>query len=159
MALIKSLFKKYKEIILYLIFGVLTTLVNYIVYFSSKIILQKLNVGEDINYKISTVIAWVVAVGFAYITNRIWVFDSSAKGGKQLTKELTLFVSARLFSLGLELLIMFIGMDLLDAGDFKLKLLAVMLPMGELITKTIAQIVIIVSNFVFSKLIIFKNKN
>lgn len=69
-----------------------------------------------------------------------------------------LFVGARLFSLVLELIIMFIGMDLLSAGERTVVLFDKTLPLGEFITKTIAQIVIIVSNYVFSKLVVFRKK-
>ena len=69
-----------------------------------------------------------------------------------------LFVGARLFSLVLELIIMFIGMDLLSAGERTVVLFDNTLPLGEFITKTIAQIVIIVSNYVFIKLVVFRKK-
>lgn len=146
----KKLLKKYKELILYVVFGALTTLVNYVVYFGCKAL--------HIPYQPSTVIAWIAAVAFAYITNRIWVFESKSSGAKAICKEIVLFVGARLFSLVLELIIMFIGMDLLSAGERTVVLFEKTLPLGEFITKTIAQIVIIVSNYVFSKLVVFRKK-
>lgn len=147
---IKALLNKYKEILLYLVFGVLTTVVNYVVYFSCKAI--------GVGYKPATVIAWILAVAFAYVTNRIWVFESKSSGFKGISKEIILFVSARLFSLVLELIIMYIGMDLCKAGEYTLDISSHILPLGELITKTIAQIVIIISNYIFSKCIIFRTK-
>lgn len=146
----KKLLLKYKEVILYIIFGVLTTLVNYIVYFGCKAV--------HIPYQPATVVAWIAAVTFAYVTNRIWVFESKNRGAKAVFKEIVLFVGARLFSLVLELIIMYIGMDLLLAGEHTIDLLGKTLPLGEFITKTIAQIVIIISNYIFSKLIIFRKK-
>lgn len=146
----KKLIEKYKELILYVIFGVLTTIVNYAVYFGCKAL--------HLPYQPSTVIAWIAAVAFAYITNRIWVFESKTCGAKAIIKEIVLFVGARLFSLVLELIIMFIGMDLLSAGERTIILLDKTLPLGEFITKTVAQIVIIVSNYIFSKLVIFRKK-
>ena len=146
----KKLIEKYKELILYVIFGVLTTIVNYAVYFGCKAL--------HLHYQPSTVIAWIAAVAFAYITNRIWVFESKTCGAKAIIKEIVLFVGARLFSLVLELIIMFIGMDLLSAGERTIILLDKTLPLGEFITKTVAQIVIIVSNYIFSKLVIFRKK-
>lgn len=147
---IKTLLNKYKEMLLYLVFGVLTTVVNYVVYFGCK--------AAGVGYKPATVIAWVLAVAFAYVTNRIWVFESKNSGFKGISKEIALFVSARLFSLILELIIMYIGMDLCKAGEYILDISSHILPFGELITKTIAQFVIIISNYVFSKCIIFRAK-
>ena len=146
----KKLIEKYKELILYVIFGVLTTIVNYAVYFGCKAL--------HLPYQPATVIAWIAAVAFAYITNRIWVFESKTCGAKAIIKEIVLFVGARLFSLVLELIIMFIGMDLLSAGERTIILLDKTLPLGEFITKTVAQIVIIMSNYIFSKLVIFRKK-
>lgn len=146
----KKLLKKYKELILYVVFGALTTLVNYVVYFGCKAL--------HIPYQPATVIAWIAAVAFAYITNRIWVFESKTFGAKAICKEIVLFVGARLFSLVLELIIMFIGMDLLSAGERTVVLFDKTLPLGEFVTKTVAQIVIIVSNYVFSKLVVFRKK-
>lgn len=146
----KKLLLKYKELILYVVFGALTTLVNYIVYFGCKAL--------HIPYQPSTVIAWIAAVAFAYVTNRIWVFASKTRGAKAISKEIVLFVGARLFSLVLELIIMYIGMDLLSAGEYTITFVGKTLPLGEFITKTVAQIVIIVSNYVFSKLVIFRKK-
>lgn len=145
---IKKLLKKYREITVYIVFGGLTTVVNYIVYFVCKTV--------GIEYEISTVIAWIAAVAFAYITNRVFVFKSAAKGFKSVFKETSLFVSARLFSLGLELVIMFVGMDLLKAGEFTAAIAEKTLPLGEFITKTVAQAVIVASNYIFSKIVIFK---
>lgn len=146
----KKLLKKYKELILYVVFGALTTLVNYVVYFGCKML--------QIPYQPATVVAWIAAVAFAYITNRIWVFASKTSGVKAVLKEIVLFVGARLFSLVLELIIMFIGMDLLSAGERVVVWFDKSLPLGEFVTKTVAQIVIIVSNYIFSKLVIFRKK-
>ena len=72
MNLIKDLYKKYKEIILYLIFGVLTTLVNIIIFYLFNDIIK-------IDYKISNIIAWITSVIFAFITNKLVVFESKNK--------------------------------------------------------------------------------
>jgi len=80
------LFYKYKEVLLYLFFGVLTTIVSFVsFYFSSEIF--------KIHYLISNVISWIFAVGFAYVTNRIWVFESKTKGIKSILKEMLTFVT------------------------------------------------------------------
>lgn len=150
MTKIKALLRKHREILLYVVFGALTTLVNYIVYFACKAV--------GLTYSPSTVVAWVLAVTFAYCTNRIWVFKSKSRGAKRIFKEMGLFVAARLFSLILELGIMFVGMSLLHAGLFVIEGLGREWPVGEFITKTVAQVIIVISNYFFSKLIIFKKK-
>lgn len=145
---VRSLLKKHKELILYVIFGGLTTLVNYVVYFLCKAV--------GLSYSPATVIAWIVAVGFAYIVNRVWVFASKSRGVRAVLREIILFVGARLFSLVLELGVMFVGMDLLGAGRWVVSLSTVTLPLGEFLTKTVAQILVVLSNYVFSKLVIFR---
>ena len=70
--MIKNLFNKYKEIISYLFFGVMTTLVNFVSFWAFNKIL-----GESL-YLISNVIAWVISVVFAYVTNKLWVFESKS---------------------------------------------------------------------------------
>ena len=144
---VRSLFQKHKELILYVIFGGLTTLVNYVVYFLCKAV--------GLSYSPATVIAWIVAVGFAYIVNRVWVF-ARKRGARAVLREIILFVGARLFSLVLELGVMFVGMDLLQAGRWVISLSAADLPLGEFLTKTVAQILVVLSNYVFSKLVIFR---
>ena len=133
----KELWLKYKEVIAYLFFGVLTTVVNFIVYFACTDVLH-------IHYLISNIISWIAAVLFAYLTNRKWVFESKVTGKAALLKEFTAFVSCRLFSGVMDLGIMFVGVDLLGISDK--------------ITKFLTQVVVVVLNYVFSKLIIFKNK-
>ena len=133
----KELWLKYKEVIAYLFFGVLTTVVNFIVYFACTDLFH-------IHYLISNVISWVAAVLFAYLTNRKWVFESKVTGKAAIIKEFTAFVSCRLFSGVMDLGIMFVGVDILGISDK--------------ITKFLTQVVVVVLNYVFSKLIIFKNK-
>ncbi len=143
--------KKHKELILYILFGALTTLVNYVVYFLCK--------AGGFGYSPATVIAWIVAVAFAYIVNRICVFESKNNGVRAVLREIFLFVGARLLSLVLELFVMFVGMDLLHAGAWTIVLLSETLPLGEFLTKTVAQILVVLSNYVFSKLVIFRNRH
>lgn len=147
---IPSLFQKHKELILYVIFGGLTTLVNYVVYFLCKTV--------GFSYSPATVIAWIVAVGFAYIVNRVWVFESKSRGLRAVLREIVLFVGARLLSLALELAVMFVGMDLLGAGRWVVSLSTLSMPLGEFLTKTVAQILVVLSNYVFSKLVIFRKR-
>ena len=121
-----------KHLTLYIIFGVLTTLVNISVYlFLTKIC--------GVNYLISNIIAWVLSVLFAYITNRRWVFESESHN---ILKEMSLFFSGRLFSGIVDTLLMFLFIDILFIDDF--------------ISKIIIQVIVIVLNYLFSKMIVFK---
>lgn len=145
----KKLFEKYREIIVYVVFGVLTTLVNYIIHFSLSFL--------GANYYICVSGAWLGAVIFAYVTNRIFVFDSKTKGKAQI-KEVGLFLGARVFSYGLEMLIafIFIGCMHFDKITLSVYFMEAPLPLGEFIVKTVSQVIIVISNYVFSKLVIFK---
>lgn len=121
-----------KELILYIIFGVLTTLVNILVYyFFTKIIL--------VNYIISNILAWVFSVFFAYVTNRIWVFESK---NENIIKECFLFFGGRLFSGVVDTGLMYLFIDILSIGDF--------------ISKIVIQVIVVVLNYVLSKLVVFK---
>ena len=92
MKMIKKLFIKYKELITYVFFGGLTTVVNLIVFKLFGMLL-----GDE-RYLISNAIAWVVAVIFAFITNKLWVFESKSLSGKVLLKEIPSFFAARVLS-------------------------------------------------------------
>ncbi|MGN0571011.1 MAG: GtrA family protein [Candidatus Fimenecus sp.] len=145
---IKDLLKKYREIILYVLFGGLTTVINYIIYFACT-------EGLHIGWSPATLFAWIGAVLFAYVTNRIWVFESRAKGFRAVSYEFVKFIGARLLSLGLEWLTLKLLIDTLHMDTF----LWHDLPLGEFLAKTIAQILVIIANYVFSKWIVFrKNK-
>ena len=137
MKFIMNMYKKYEDVILYLFFGGLTFLICIASYYVCADILS-------MHYMVANVISWVIAVLFAYITNRIWVFKSNAKGFRAILKELWLFIACRLTTGGIEIVIMFIGVTLMNVND--------------MIVKIIAQIIVILSNYVFSKLIIFKKK-
>ena len=129
-----NLYKKYKGIINYLIFGGLTTLLSIITYaLFSKVF--------NIDYLISNVLSWVLAVLFAYITNKLFVFESKSKKN---IKEITSFFFFRIISLVMEMVILYIFVDMLYIDD--------------LVTKIIAQVIVIVANYVFSKVFVF-NKN
>lgn len=144
---IKALFKKHKELILYVVFGALTTLVNYILYFSCTS-------GFKIGWSAATVIAWVGAVLFAYFTNRKWVFASKSHGAKAVLSEFLKFIAARLSSLALEWLTLKLLLDILHFDAFQWK----SLPVGELVAKTIGQLLVIITNYILSKLVVFAKK-
>ncbi|MCI8654445.1 MAG: GtrA family protein [Clostridia bacterium] len=134
-----ELIKKYEEILKYLIIGLLTTIVNYIVF----IILVN---NAKIEMHTSNIIAWIVSVIFAYFTNKLFVFESKSFKLKVLIKEISTFGIARILSLLLEELILYIFVNLLN--------------MNKLIIKLIANIVVIILNYILSKFIIFrKTKN
>ena len=147
----KRFFEKYREIIVYIVFGALTTLVNYIIHFG----LRALNV----NYYLALSLAWAGAVLFAYVTNKIFVFNSKVKG-IEILREFGLFVGARVFSYGLELLLSYIFIDLARADRlvWEPTFIDAVIPIGELGVKTFAQVFIVISNYIFSKLVIFKKK-
>lgn len=134
---IKELFNKYREIIMYLIFGVLTTVVSLAVYYI--LVYTILNPNNPFELQVANIISWIAGVTFAYFTNRSMVFQSK---NKNKLKEAGSFVLARVVTLIMDMLIMFAGVTLLRGNDKLLKL--------------ISQVIVIVSNYVFSKLFVFK---
>ena len=115
--------------------GVLTTLVSIGTYgLFAKII--------GINYLISNIISWVVSVAFAYITNKIFVFKNKEKEKKQVFIQIYQFVKYRLFSLIIDILLMYAFVELVKIDD--------------MISKIIVQVIVIVLNYVFSKIFVFK---
>lgn len=134
---IKEWYVKYKSIILYLFFGVCTTAVNVIVYWVTAHLLQ-------IETMSSTVIAWVIAVLFAYITNRKWVFHSNITSIKEIIREIICFFTCRLATGGVDWGCMFLFVNVIG--------------MNDIFIKFIANIIVIVLNYIASKLIIFTKK-
>ena len=134
---IKDLLKKYKFIILYGIFGVLTTLINIVSYSLLYSVLGVSNV-------ISNIIAWVISVLFAFITNKLWVFESKSFEFKLFMAELGNFTLCRLATGLLDLGIMFVGVDLLKGP--------------AIILKVVSNIIVIILNYVMSKVFVFKKK-
>ncbi len=130
-----NIYTKYKEVILYLVFGVLTTIVSFVSYYFCSDILQ-------IHYLISNIISWVLAVAFAYVTNRIWVFESKSDSLNEVLKEMFAFVNCRLLSGVIDMGVMFLLVDALKIND--------------LYAKLFTQVIVVVLNYIFSKLIIFK---
>lgn len=145
---LKSLFLKYKEPILYVFFGGLTTLVNYIIYFSCT-------EGFRLGWSAATVLAWSGAVLFAYVTNRKWVFESSAIGVQAVVLEFAKFIAARLLSLGMEWVTLKLLLDILHMNNY----IYASLPVGEFAAKTIAQVIVIIANYIFGKWVVFRKKN
>ncbi len=149
---IKELFVKYKEVITYLIFGVLTTVVNIVSYD----LLQSINGG--MSYLVNNAIAWFVSVVFAYVTNKLFVFNSKRWECKLVCKEILEFFGARIFSFGIEELGLWLMVDLLGMGAITLNLLSFSFT-GDIIAKVILSVIVIILNYFFSKFIIFKKKD
>lgn len=124
-----------KETILYVIFGVLTTIVNLIAYYLFSNII-------NINYLISNAIAWIISVVFAYITNKFFVFNSSYINKDVIIEEFIKFMNCRLISGLSEVVLLFLFVDLLL--------------MNDIVGKLIIGILVATINFIFSKVFIFK---
>lgn len=137
----------HKEALLYLLFGALTTLVSILTF---AIFNQLLG---DERYLLSNLISWVIAVVFAFFTNKHLVFASKKNVKKTLLSEGGKFLGARVLSLGLEELILWMMLDVMGLSGFALAFLD-----GEIISKTVATVFVVVANYFFSKFIIFKKK-
>lgn len=146
---IKSLIIKYKELITYGLFGVATTVVNFGTFEIASRIL-----GEEL-YLLSNVIAWVVCVTFAYVTNKLWVFESKNMKPEVVMKELLSFFAARGFSFIIEEGGLFLLVDVVGLSDFSLEVLGFRIS-GTLIAKAVVGVVVVVINYFFSKMFIFK---
>lgn len=135
MNFIKSVIEKYKGLIMYGFFGVLTTLINIITYYLCSHIL-------DYGTILSNILAWIVAVAFAFITNKIWVFESKSLEMSVLIKEVFSFTSCRLLTGAMDMLFMYVFVDLLFFND--------------IFIKVISNILVIILNYIGSKLWVFK---
>lgn len=137
--MIKNIYQKYKELINYLFFGVLTTVVSLVTYY--LLVYTILDPNNSIELQIANIISWITCVTFAYITNRIYVFDSK---NKNILTEMVKFYSSRLTTLFLDMLFMYIFVTKFNFNDK--------------IIKIIVQIIIIILNYILSKLLVFKTK-
>lgn len=133
------------EVFRYLFFGGLTTIVSLGSYFLAALAIGGGNELTGLQVQVANIISWIFAVSFAYITNKLWVFNSRSTDIKVLFREITSFVSARIFSLVVEAGWLFLSVELLNINDF--------------IAKVIGQFVVVVLNYIFSKLFIFKKTN
>lgn len=131
----RNLWKKYREMILYVVFGGFTTLVNWGMYFLFADFVK-------MPYLWATALAQVAAILFAYITNRIWVFQSKVRDVKGILLEMLRFFGCRGLSLLMDVGCMYVGVDLLHFDDGWMKLLS--------------NVIVIALNYVFSKLLIFR---
>jgi putative flippase GtrA len=132
------IFQKYKMVILYLFFGGCTTLINIVVYY----VLYEV---AGVSNLISTIFAWIVSVLFAFVTNRNYVFESEQNSISARLKEVVMFFSCRLLTGVLDVIIMVVAVDFLHGNS--------------LIWKIISNILVILLNYIASKLVIFKKKD
>ncbi len=146
-----ELFNKYKELILYVVFGGFTTVVNFIAFWIFGKIL-----GEEL-YLISNAIAWFVSVVFAYITNKLFVFEAKSFAPKTLLKEISVFFSARVFSFGVEEGGLWFLVDLLKFGDFSFTVFGFEIS-GQLIAKLLLAVIVVLINYFVSKFAVFTKK-
>lgn len=129
-----DLFFKYKEIVMYLIFGVLTTLVDFAVYFPLANIL-------NVHYLLSNLFAWIAAVIFAFVTNKLWVFESRSLEFKVIVREFSAFVGGRLLSFLIQELLLYLFVDIAAFNSN--------------VSKIAVSVVVIILNYIFSKLFVF----
>ena len=134
---IRTLIEKHWDIVSYLFFGVCTTIVNYLVYIPCYNLL-------GMSASVSNMVAWVVAVAFAYLTNKPFVFKSNDWSAQTVVPELTKFVGCRIGSGAAETLILFVAVDLLGWN-------------GN-IWKLLTQVMVVILNYIGSKLLVFRKK-
>lgn len=134
---IMQLYRKYKSILSYLIFGVLTTVVNVAAYYLCYDVIGIENIP-------STVVAWIIAVAFAFITNKLFVFESRSWKMRIALKEACNFTFCRLGTGVIELIVMYVFVDVLNYNGTVMKL--------------ISNIIVIILNYIASKLLIFRKK-
>lgn len=133
--MLKRLMKKYEEIIMYIVVGICTMIVSLVSYFIMANTLQ-------IYYQVANIISWVLAVAFAYVTNKKYVFKSPYINVKETGKEVISFVSSRVASLMAEILSMFFFVQIFQIDDN--------------IVKLMNQVLVTVLNYIFSKFWVFR---
>ena len=138
MAKIKELFRKHRAVLIYLVFGGLTTLVNFAIYWP-------LYYWGHLPAAVSNIVAWIVAVLFAFFTNKPFVFQSNNWSGKVLIPELLKFVGCRVVSGVFETLFLAVTVDLLSWHG--------------LLMKIVVSVVVIVLNYIASKWLVFRKNS
>lgn len=136
LSIFNPFYKKYKEVLLYLFFGGLTTVISIGSY-------AFFDISMHMDPMVANIFSWILAVLFAYVTNRIWVFDSNAEDMKGIIQEMVSFFSGRVATLLMEEVILYVGIKLLS--------------MNSIGVKVAAQIFVLVGNYLISKLFVFKN--
>ncbi len=141
---IKDLFYKYESVWRYCYYGAWTTLISYVTAILAAFVLEAMgySVQNFIPQLISTVFSWVCAATFAFVVNKKYVFMSKTNTTKELLFELGTFMGARLASLGIEEVFLALTVNVMQWNFFWMKL--------------IAQVVVLIMNYIFSKLVVFK---
>lgn len=140
---IKDLLIKYKELVLYTLFGGVTTVAN-----AGSFLLMSEILGEEYT-AVNNTVAWFVGVAVAFVTNKIWVFESKSRKPLTVLKEAVEFTLARLFSYVFETVGLVIAVDVFTCNT----------KWGQLGIKLVLSVVVVIMNFVASKLIIFRKKS
>ena len=140
-----ELLKKYKSIILYIFFGGMTTVVDWSVSFTLYYLWG--NAIEATPWLIhgANVIAWAAAVAFAYVTNRIWVFESKRRGFVPIVGEIAAFAGGRVFTLLLQEVLMAVFFTWLGFNEY--------------VVKIVAAVLVVILNYFISKIFVFRKKN
>ena len=131
----KKMIEKNREVILYIVFGVLTTVVNYVVYFVFRRLF-------GVHYLLSNAVAWIVAVAFAYITNKLYVFEK--RENRNVMREFIEFVAGRVGTGIVEMVLLFILVDFMRTND--------------IVAKIIIGVIVVVLNYFISKFFVFNEK-
>lgn len=134
---LKSLCMRYKEQLLYLVFGVLAMVVSVGSFALAERVFGLPTLAAN-------VVSWILAVVFVYWTNRTWVFESKNEGARSILKEAALFAAGRLLTLGVEELMLFVGVTLLV--------------IDSMLVKLCAQVVVVILNYLISKFVVFRRK-
>lgn len=138
--LLVELYNKHKEVLNYLVFGVLTTVLSLAIYYLLTISI--LDPNNAFQLQIANILSWVAGFLFAYVTNRKFVFESK---NKKILHEFVMFFLSRVSTLILDMLIMFIFVTILKYNNQIMKL--------------ISQVLVILGNYIFSKCIVFNKKS
>lgn len=146
---LEPFYKKNKEVLLYLFFGACTTLVGIIFYALPKRVMhfgmtELAGMALDMDVIAANIVSWICAVTFAYITNRIWVFENNAHGAGAIAAECASFFAGRLLTLVIETIL--------------LNICTTAVGMNDLLAKVLVSIVTIILNYIISKLFVFKKK-
>ena len=158
----KQLFSKYRELIMYIIFGVCTTVISFVTYYLFRWIFPDENAvpswlswifnitavfGTESATALPVILSWICSVTFAFITNRLYVFESKTeKAG--ILRECVMFYLSRVFTLLVDLVIMFLLVDLTGIQN----------GLYEFVAKVISNIAVLILNYVLSKLLVFRKK-
>lgn len=135
---LNPLYKKYKEVWLYLFFGGCSFIISIGSYMIANVVI-------GINELIANVISWILAVLFAFFTNRVWVFRSITKTSKDFCIQFISFIGGRLVTLAIEEAIIFIFITIMELNSVAVKI--------------VAQIVVIILNYIISKFMVFRKKS